>query len=132
MDKIPYVAIVYAWMLIYFPRQVMSREMGKLAGGYDNREPRAQQAQLEGRGRRALGAHMNGFETLPGFAFGVLAAIQRGANGNAVAGIAIGFCAARTLYVIAYLDDKAPLRSLAWGLGMLTTAALFVLAIIGS
>jgi uncharacterized MAPEG superfamily protein len=131
MDKLPYIALAYAWVLIYVPRQIMSREMAKLDGGYDNNNPRAQQAQLEGRGRRATGAHLNGFEAFAPFAAALLAAIQRGANRDAIAIVALAFCVARTVYVWAYLEDKASARSGAWGLGMLATAALAGLAIAG-
>lgn len=131
MIGVPYIAIIVAFALIYLPRQIVSLEMKKQEGGYNNRDPRAQQARLEGLGRRALGAHHNGFEAFAPFAIGVLAALQRGVSIDVVAGIAIAFVVVRTLYMIFYLADKPGLRSGMWGAGMLAIGALMVLAAIG-
>lgn len=131
MDYLPYISLAAAFALIYLPRQIVSLEMKKLQGGYNNNEPRHQQAQLEGRGRRALAAHLNGFEAFAPFAAGVLAAAQRGVRVELVGAIAIAFVVARTVYVVAYLADRGTLRSTVWGVGMLCTSALLVLAIVG-
>jgi uncharacterized MAPEG superfamily protein len=132
MEYLPYIAIAAAFALIYLPRMVVSREMKKLAGGYDNTQPRHQQAQLDGLGRRALGAHLNGFEAFAPFAAGVLAAVQRGAKLELVAGVASAFVVARAAYVFLYLGDRPGLRSTVWGLGMACTSGLMVLAIAGT
>lgn len=131
MLYVPYAAMAAAFLLIHLPRQIVSLEMSKLSGGYDNRDPRGQQAKLEGLGKRALGAHQNGFEAFAPFAAAVLAAIQRGVGADAVAWLSIAFVAARSIYVGAYLADRSTLRSAVWFIGLLLTAALFVLAIIG-
>jgi uncharacterized MAPEG superfamily protein len=131
MLHVPYIAILAAFALIYLPRQVVSAEMKKLEGGYDNSDPRAQQARLEGLGRRAMGAHNNAFEAFAPFAAGVLVAMQRGVNVHTVAYISIGFVVVRTLYMVFYLADKATLRSSMWGLGVGAIGALMVLAAIG-
>src|SRR4051812_7665670 len=111
MIYIPYIAIAAAFALIYLPRMVVGGEVKKLEGGYDNRDPRAQQAKLEGVGRRANAAHHNSFEAFAPFAAGVLAAAQRGVKLEVVAGLAIAFVVARAIYVVAYIADKASLRS---------------------
>jgi len=131
MLHVPYIAIAAAFALIYVPRFVVSREMARQEGGYNNNDPRAQQARLEGRGRRALAAHQNAFEAFAPFAAGVLAAIQRGVRTDVVAYLCIAFVAVRMLYVAAYLADKANVRSTMWGLGVVAIASLMVLAIIG-
>jgi uncharacterized MAPEG superfamily protein len=131
MQYVPYAAIAVAFALIYVPRSVVGREMKRLAGGYDNRDPRTQQAQLAGLGRRALGAHHNGFEAFAPFAAAVLMAAQRGVNRDVAAGLCIGFIVARMAYVWAYLADKPAVRSGLWGLGFATTGALMVLAVRG-
>ena len=131
MIYVPYLAIAAAFALIYLPRMIVSQEMKRLEGGYDNREPRRQQAQLEGRGRRALGAHMNGFEAFAPFALGVLAAMQRGVRVELVGAIALAFVVARSIYVGAYITDRSSLRSTMWGFGMAATGALMLLAILG-
>ena len=131
MDYVPYIAILIAFVLVYLPRQVVTFEMRKLEGGYDNRDPRAQQARLEGIGRRALAAHQNSFEAFAPFAAAVLAAIQRGGNVHAAAYMSIVFVVARGVYIWAYLGDKATLRSSAWTIGIIATGSLMILAIIG-
>ena len=131
MIYVPYCSILAAFLLIYVPRQVVGTEMKKQEGGYNNNEPRAQQARLEGRGRRALGAHHNAFEAFAPFAIGVLAAMQRSPHRDVIVGACIAFVVVRTVYMVAYLGDKSNLRSGMWGLGMLATATLMVLAIIG-
>lgn len=131
MIYVPYCAILAAFLLIYVPRQVVSGEMKKQEGGYNNNDPRAQQARLEGLGRRAMGAHQNAFEAFAPFAAGVLAALQRSPQRTAIVAICVAFVVVRTVYMIAYLADKATLRSGMWGLGMLAITALMVLAIVG-
>ena len=131
MLHVPYIAIIAAFALIYLPRQVVSVEMKKLAGGYDNNDPRGQQAKLEGLGRRAMGAHSNAFEAFAPFAAAVLVAMQRRVDIHTVAYISIAFIVVRTLYMVFYLADKASLRSGMWALGMLGIGALMVLAAIG-
>lgn len=131
MEYVPYAALLVAFSLIYIPRFVASAEMKRLEGGYDNHDPRAQQQQLAGRGRRAIAAHQNSLEAFPPFAAGVLAAIQRGGNSTVLAALVVAFVVVRTGYIVAYLDDKASLRSGMWSLGMLVITALFVLALVG-
>jgi uncharacterized MAPEG superfamily protein len=131
MTWIPYAALLTAFALIYAPRVVVAREMAKLAGGYDNHDIRGQQTQLTGLGKRALGAHNNGFEAFAPFAAGVLAAAQRGVAVNLVAGLAVAFIVLRVVYIAMYLGDRAALRTTIWTLGMLCSAALLALALRG-
>ena len=131
MQYVPYIAILYAAVLVYAPRQVAGIEMKKLQGGYNNRDPRAQQAQLDGLGRRAIAAHQNSFEAFPPFAIGVLASVQRGVKLEWIAIACAVFAVVRTGYIAAYLADKATLRSTLWAIGILATTALMILAIVG-
>jgi uncharacterized MAPEG superfamily protein len=131
MIYVPYIAIVAAFALIYLPRAVVTVEMSRLEGGYNNNDPRGQQAQLAGRGRRALAAHHNAGEAFAPFAAGVLAALQRSTKVDAIAWICIAFVVVRSVFMAAYLSDKATLRSSMWALGMLCITGLMVLAIIG-
>jgi uncharacterized MAPEG superfamily protein len=131
MIYVPYIAIVAAFALIYLPRAVVTVEMARLEGGYNNNDPRGQQAQLAGRGKRALAAHHNAFEAFAPFSVGVLAAMQRSHELDAIAWICIAFVVVRTAFMAAYLSDKATLRSSMWALGMLCITALMVIAIIG-
>jgi uncharacterized MAPEG superfamily protein len=130
MAHVPYIALLAAFALIYVPRLVVTREMLKQPGGYDNRDPRGQQQKLEGVGRRAVAAHMNSFEAFAPFAVAVLAAAQRGVRVELAAWIAIAFVVARAVYVAAYLADKSKLRSTMWGFGVAATTALMFAAVI--
>lgn len=131
MIRIPYIALLAAFALIYLPRLVVTGAMKKQQGGYNNNDPRAQQATLEGTGRRALAAHHNGFEAFAPFAVGVLAAMQRSSKLDAIAWISIAFVAVRSVFLVAYLADKATLRSSMWSLGMVCIAGLMAIAVIG-
>ena len=126
-----YAALLAALVLVHVPRLVVSREMAKLPGGYDNQDPRAQQLQLAGVGRRALGAHNNAMEAFAPFAVGVLAALGRGVRADLVACLAIAFVALRAIYLVAYLGNRPSLRSSMWALALLVNVALMVLAVAG-
>jgi uncharacterized MAPEG superfamily protein len=132
MQHVPYICLLYAFVLIYAPRfGPVNVEQAKLPGGYDNRDPRGQQTQLTGLGKRALGAHMNGFEAFAPFAIALLVAANNTSHFDLACYIGIGFCVVRTIYLIAYLGDKSSLRSGMWGLGLIAVTALFVIGVIG-
>lgn len=124
----PFVCVLIAFLLIYVPKIPLSVAMARQPGGYDNKNPRAQQNALDGMGARARGAHYNGFEAFPPFAAAVFVAHLGGAAADHRASIlAIAFVVARTLYIGAYLADLDYLRSAIWGIGLLCTVALFCL-----
>jgi uncharacterized MAPEG superfamily protein len=131
MEYVPYIAIACAYALIYLPRYIVGGEMKKLEGGYNNSDPRSQQALLEGRGKRALGAHNNGFEAFGPFGVAILAAVQRGANLKVIDACAVAFVVVRTIYVFAYVGDRPSVRSAVWSLGIAATGLLMILAIVG-
>lgn len=121
---IPYLSLIAALVLAYWPRSVAAKEMARLPGGYDNREPRNQQTRLEGVGRRALSAHLNGMEAFPMFGIAVLAAMQRSVNILWVVALCAVFLAARFTFVLAYLNDRSSLRSLMFLVGGLACIVL--------
>jgi len=133
MQYVPFLAILAAYALIYLPRMgPVSRAMSAMPGGYNNHDPRTQAASLEGAARRAANAHHNAIEAFGPFAAGVIVAMFRTpTHPDLVALICIGFVVVRTVYVFAYIDDKPSLRSGMWTLGLLATAALLVLGVIG-
>ncbi len=126
MEKIPYLQIFLALTLVYLPRIYVTKEMAKLPEGYDNATPRDQQSRLTGIGRRAVGAHNNGFEAFAPFAAGVLTC--RVAHVDLTATVILGavFLAARTIYVFLYLYDKPNARSTMWTIAFLATCALLL------
>ena len=104
-----------------------SRGFGKRRrdGGFDNHQPRAWLASLQGWQARAHAAQLNSFEALPIFIAGVLIAQRLAASQATVDGLAIAFVLLRVGYVGAYLADRASLRSLLWVLALGCSVALF-------
>lgn len=94
-------------------------------GGFDNHNPRNWLANLEGWQARANAAQANGFEALPLFIAGVLAAQQMGTAQGRVDGLAISFVMVRIAYIYFYLADQPSLRSLVWAVGLAISIALF-------
>lgn len=98
-------------------------------GGYDNRHPRAQQNNLKGFGARAKAAHENCFEALMMFTPGALACVATQTTGSTVEYLAMGFIAARVLYVLCYWFNIHMLRSTIWLVGFGCSVAMLWLAI---
>ena len=80
----PFWCILVASLLPYVWSSAAVKARVDQFGQLDNRLPRAQQAQLEGWGARALGASANGFETFPLFAAAVIVAHLCGADAGRV------------------------------------------------
>jgi uncharacterized MAPEG superfamily protein len=128
---VPFVCVVLAFLLTIASKGPVALAMARQPGGYDNREPRRQQAALGGWGRRALAAHQNGFEAFPAFAAAVIIAHLAGADPIWSTRLAFVFLASRAVYIPLYLSDLAIVRSLVWTLGFLATVALFLLPFAG-
>lgn len=128
---IPFVCVLIAYLLIHLTRVPVGRAMSAMPGGYDNRAPRDQQAQLAGWGKRALAAHQNTVEAFPPFAAAVMVAYLGKASLPASAVLSLLFVAARVVYPVLYIADKGTPRSIVWGLGVLATLGLFVLPFFG-
>ena len=124
----PFWCILIAGLLPYVWSSAAVKARIDQFGQLDNRLPRAQQAQLEGWGARALGASANGFETFPFFAAAVIVAHIAGADPGWSATWSGAYVAARILHGIFYAGDLDKLRSAAFGLGQACGVALFVLA----
>ncbi|KZN52285.1 MAPEG family protein [Pseudoalteromonas luteoviolacea] len=99
------------------------------AGGYDNKQPRAQQGQLSGLGARAVAAHYNCFESLIVFGVAVAVTLSTGATGSAIQSLAIAHIIARCLYCVFYWTDLDLLRSLSWTVGILCPIAMIVMCL---
>jgi uncharacterized MAPEG superfamily protein len=132
MPSIPYLSLLVAALLIYIPRGVVAREQARQPEGYDNSTPRLQVSRLSGLGQRAQGAHLNSFEALTLFAPAVLACELRHVDIGRTSALCLAFIACRIVYLGLYLGDKSTLRSTVWTLGVLASAALYVLAVVGA
>ena len=102
--------------------------IAKWSRDYDNAAPRDWLATRTGAARRAHSAHLNHFESLPGFAAAVIVAHLTGAAQGWADGLALCYLALRIGYTAAYVGNQPALRSALW-LGALTCViGLFVAA----
>ncbi|HAZ61201.1 MAG TPA: hypothetical protein DCY89_06490 [Gammaproteobacteria bacterium] len=97
--------------------------------GYDNRDPRAWLARQTGFRARAQAAQENSWEALTLYLPGAALAIGREAEPETLAGLAGVFLAARLLYLICYVTDRATMRSIIWLVGLLATFGMYLVAL---
>ena len=76
---------------------------------------------------RALGAHQNGIEAFPFFAFAVLLAEFRVGPQRLIDELAVLFLIVRIAYVLTYLGNRPTLRSILWSIGFAINVAIFFL-----
>jgi uncharacterized MAPEG superfamily protein len=93
---------------------------------YDNRDPRAWLAQLEGFRARANAAQANAWEAFPFFAAGVLVAHAMQVPASHIDTLAVAFIVLRVIYLGLYLANFALLRSLVWIAAWGVCIALYV------
>ena len=96
------------------------------ASGYDNNQPRAWLAKLEGRAKRADWAQQNSYEAFPPFVAGVIVAHLTGSEQMTIDIIAGIFMLFRIAHGIFYIQDNGTLRSLSWTGGFACTLAFFL------
>ncbi|MDB9972324.1 MAPEG family protein [Oceanospirillaceae bacterium] len=113
-----------AGLLHVLSKTPLFRAQHKSPEGYDNNNPREQQASLNGLGKRALAAHQNQIESFPLFATGILVATATGMVSSAIDYLAIAYIVARVAYIFYYLNDRATLRTIVWGVGFISSLAL--------
>src|ERR1700742_2863845 len=94
---------------------------------FDNAKPRAPGFYEDPIASRALGAHQNGIEAFPFFAFAVLLAEFRAAPQNLINELAVLFLIVLSAYVFPYLGDRPTLRSILWNVGFLINVGIFFL-----
>jgi uncharacterized MAPEG superfamily protein len=124
---IPFFCIFIAFLLNMISKAPVALAMARRPGGYDNKHPRDQEAALEGWGRRAFAAHLNGFEAFPAFAAAVVIAQISGADPVWSTRLAVAFVIARVFYTPLYIFDLDLLRSAVWTFGFMATCGLFLL-----
>ena len=98
----------------------------KAGARFDNHNPRDWLAKQDGYRRRANAAQANSFEAFPLFAVAVLVAFVLQAPQAKVDQLAMGFIAARVVYLACYLADWGTLRSIVWVAGMVCAVMIFV------
>lgn len=127
--QIAIACLLFSALMLVLTKVPLALQMAKEGRGYDNRNPRQQQARLTGFGARALAAHQNMIEAFPIFAAGVLVALWSGATGAWLSGLALAFVGARIAYSICYWADLATLRSVFWVIGYGASIGLMGLAL---
>lgn len=118
-----------ACLLPYLSRIPVFIAMKKHAGGYNNSEPRVQQASLKGYGARALAAHQNSFESLIIFAAAILTALATQHITPAIQRLAIIYLIVRFAYHGLYLINWAGLRSCVWAVGYIVSMSIIYLCL---
>lgn len=98
-------------------------------GGYDNKNPRKQQAELTGAGARALAGHQNAFESLIIFAPAVLLAVSTQTTGELMQQLAIIHILARMMYHVLYVANISTLRSIVWFVGIFCSIAMMFMCL---
>ncbi|UUD64386.1 MAPEG family protein [Pseudomonas seleniipraecipitans] len=124
--SIPFWCVFISALLIYVAKAPLAKAMKEEGGGYDNNNPRAQQARLSGFGARALAAHQNSIEAFPLFAAGVLMAHVTQSSGWLVDWLAVTFVVARVLYLLCYWADMHRQRSVVWMVGLVCSLLLML------
>lgn len=94
-------------------------------GRFDNARPRDPAFYQDALAERALGAHQNGIETFPFFAFAVLLAEFRDSPQRLIDELAVLFLIVRIAYVFTYVGNRPTLRSILWSIGFAINAAIF-------
>lgn len=118
------VAVLLPYGLAWTGGYFRMKQFGKI----DNKNPRAQQAALQGVGARAIAAQQNAWEALPVFTAAVLVAHLAGADAAKSALAAQLFLFGRIAHAITYLADLDLLRSLSFAVAFGSCIWLFVLA----
>ena len=123
------ITLFIAMLLPYLAKAPLAFAMQK-AGGYDNHNPRAQQASLTGFGQRANAAHYNSFEALLIYACAVFSAIALEAVDTTTVILAWVFIISRLAYLVCYWLDCATTRSAVWIIGMVAAFSIAVRAVL--
>ena len=95
--------------------------------GFDNSRPRDPDFYDDPIRSRALGAHQNGLEAFPFFAFAVLLAEFRVGPLRLIDELAVLFLIVRIAYVFTYVGNRPTLRSILWSIGFAINIAIFLL-----
>ncbi|UTW49942.1 MAPEG family protein [Bacterioplanoides sp. SCSIO 12839] len=123
---LPILTVLFAILSIIITKIPVSIAMNRQQGGYDNRYPRDQQAQLTGLGKRALSAHLNSLEALPVFIAGLFCALHFEASASLINACCILFIIGRVLYTVCYWANIHLMRSLSWGIAFVSSCAMVV------
>jgi uncharacterized MAPEG superfamily protein len=89
-------------------------------------DPRHHVGDLAERSLRAYGAHLNGLETFPWFAAGVIVSHMVGGPTRIADILAVLYILVRIGHITAYIAGRQPLRTAAFAIGQLIALAIFI------
>ena len=98
----------------------------KQFGALDNRNPRAQQAQLTGAGARANAAQANAWEALAVFAPAAVLVLTRAPTSSLAPTLALVWLVARVLHGVMYLADVDKARSGCFAIALFSAVGLYL------
>ena len=116
---------VFGTLMLYLLTIVPVKWIGFRA--FDNAKPRDPSFYDDPIRSRALGAHQNGIEAFPFFAFAVLLAEFRLGPQRLIDELAVLFLIVRIAFVFTYLGNRPTLRSILWNIGFAINLAIFFL-----
>jgi uncharacterized MAPEG superfamily protein len=116
---------VLGTLLLYLLTIVSAKWIG--GRRFDNAKPRDPAFYSDPIAARALGAHQNGIEAFPFFAFAVLLAEFRAGPQRLIDELSVLFLIVRIAYVLTYLGNRPTLRSILWSTGFAINLAIFFL-----
>jgi uncharacterized MAPEG superfamily protein len=116
---------VFAAVIIYLLTIAPVKAIGHRL--FDNANPRDPEFYKTGIASRALGAHINGIETFPFFAFAVFLAEFRRQPQYWINVLAVGFILIRVAFVAAYLGNWPSTRTVLWNLGFFVNMLIFLM-----
>jgi uncharacterized MAPEG superfamily protein len=118
-------AAVLLYLLTIAPFKALSHRE------FDNQKPRDVAFYQTPLRARALGAHQNGIETFPFFAFAVLLAEFRHVPQGMLDALAFTFVLTRLCFVLVYLKGWGWTRTVIWNLGFAVNVLIFLLPLWG-
>ena len=101
--------------------------LAKISPSFNNHDPRKYLQNLTGWRQRAHYIQLNSFEMTPSFGIAVVVATLVHAHQSNIDMLALIFVVSRVFYAIFYLLDKASLRTLSWGIGIMCIIGLFLI-----
>lgn len=125
---IPFWCLVIVIFIPFVLAGVGGSFRGKAFGTADNKNPRAQASQLEGKGARVYAAQENAWEAAIMFTVAVLTTHLAGLPASEAAPYTIAFVVLRVIHAVCYIQDIDKVRSGSFILGLVCLIALFVKA----
>lgn len=122
-------SLFIACLFPYLSKIPLALAMNKEPGGYDNNNPRSQQANLTGFGARALAAHQNSFESLIIFSAAILTALATQHTTTTIQVLAVVYLISRVVYHLFYLLNWATLRSTIWAISLISSLSIIWLCL---